>query len=391
MKNLKVERRFFTKIAAIVFGLILWVIIINIEDAEFSTRLNNVPIQLSGEITLESNNLIVSNKGDLTGASVSVRGKRSDIINFMSGVYATADVSKITEPGEYNIRLSYDVSINALYVTERKTTTVKIVVEELQRKTVEVIALQEGTITDSNKIIESTPKTKKVEVRGTAADLEKIAYAAALVDISNMSADSEVELPLSAVDEEYKLLDIKNNIYMSTEETNVKNKFYKRVSVPVEIEVKTASNNAFVIASQSVTTAVVGVSDDTELTALKAVLNYDEAQNGEYIAEIEQPKGVYIPREYKQVTVSLKTAPKVSGKVTVALSVQSDENQKVSAPEQVEIELSGAAELINSANVTAAIDVRGYDAGTHDVPITVDFKTAGAEVTGKPKVTVNIE
>ena len=206
MKKLNVERRFVSKIAAAVLGLIVWVIIINVEDANFSTRVNDIPIQVSGEIVLESNDLVVSNKGELGKASIRARGKRSDIINSMDNIYATADVSRITEPGEYNIKVSYDVSSNAIYITEQKTKSVKVIVEKMQRKEVDIVAVQSGTAEDSGKIVESAPVIRKAEVRGTANDLAKVKYAAVFVDIDGLIVDSETTGSIVAVDEQFKKL-----------------------------------------------------------------------------------------------------------------------------------------------------------------------------------------
>ena len=184
------NKRFITKILSVIAGIIFWVIIVYIEDAGFDTTLKGIPVQLSGEATIIQSDLVVVNKGEIGTASIAVRGKRSDIINSMDNISAVADISKITSPGVYNIKVSYDLATNALYITERKTQSVEVVVEKAVEKEVDIAIVQQGTNPNSNIIIETKTGSNKVRVKAAARDIEKISSMAAFVDISGMTEDN---------------------------------------------------------------------------------------------------------------------------------------------------------------------------------------------------------
>ncbi len=391
MKKIRVGKRAYSKIAALVLGLIVWTIIINVEDADFSAKINNVTVQISGETVLEDNDLVVANKGEIGEAGITVRGKRSDVINYMDDIYATADVSKITEPGEYNIRVSYDTVGNTLYITDRKTNTVKIVVEKMQKKELEVLALQKGATADSGKIIKSTPKAEKITVRGTAADLEKIEYAAVEVDASGTPEDSLQELPIITVDAQQKALTFKNNVYLSVDKTEVTNEVYNRLTVPVNVEVNSDTDDAFIIVSQSLEKIDVGITEGSELQEVKAVINYNSAEGTNYRVELEAEEGVYIPWESKEIEVELKVVPRVTETVTVPLSINAEEGDEISAPSQITLEVTGAEEEVSVGNITASVKIAGLESGVHTLPIDVEFKKTSLSVVGTPTVTLTVK
>lgn len=391
MKKLNVERKFVSKIAAAVLGLIVWVIIINVEDANFSTRVNDIPVQLSGEIVLENNDLVVSNKGELGKASIRVRGKRSDVINSMDNIYATADVSKIAEPGEYNIKVSYDVSTNAVYITEQKTTSVKVTVEKIQRKEIDVIAVQSGSAEDSGKIVESAPVVKKAEVRGTANDLAKVKYAAVFVDIDGLLVDSETSGSIVAVDEQFKKLDFKNNVNLNVDEVTVINTVYNKLRTPVTFEIKGGYDKAYIVESASFSELDVGVAEGTEAANVTATVKYNESAGKEYTVSLVADRGVYIPREYKTVTVKVKEVPLESKTLTVPVKFEKNDGQTVEASGQIDITVSGAGEELSAGNVVLTADVREYEPGKHSIPLKVKFTKSSLKTAERPVIDVEIK
>ncbi len=391
MKKIKVEKRRFTKIAALVVGIILWIILINVENADFTVRRKDIPVQITGESLLEERSLVVSNKEDVGEASISLRGKRSDVINYMGEVYATADVSKITDPGEYNVKLNYESPSNTLYITERETSTVKVIVEKLDKKEVDVIVIRKNEPAASGTIIESVPAVKKVVISGTAADLEQIAFAAVTVDVRSVAADSRQWLDIVPVDENNKALTFTNSIFLELDETEVINKVYNRLTLPVIPEVRTAGSEAFIIEELSLEEIDVGVAEGVTIENVKAIIEYTANAGEEYSVELQGGEGVYIPREYKNVMVKLRAVPKLNDSLAVPLEVAGASGKKVSVPEEVIIEVSGAGEELLPENITATVDVSELEAGTHDIQVEVEFKKTSLQLVKAPKATVVIE
>ena len=376
MKIKNIERKFFIQLISVIIGIILWAIIIYIEDASFDTTLKGIPVQLSGESSLMLDDLVVVNKGDIGQASISVRGKRSDIINAMDGVSAVADVSNIVSPGVYNIKVSYELATNALYITERKTSSVEVIVENAQSKEFDVNIVQQGTNLDSRMIVESKTDAEKITVKGAAEDIEKIKYMDVFVDISGMAADETADYAIKATDAQHKEIKFENSIYMEFDGVEVENILHKKLTLPVKIDFTAEDKEKYALEVESVSEEEidVGAASDIDITSLEAVVDYDEGtKNTEYTVRISEKEGVYIPPESRFVTVKIKVRPLTEQFITVPLTIKANEGEAYSAPQNVSLRIRGAAEDISAANITAEADITGYGPGLHPVEVKVAF------------------
>lgn len=394
MKIKNIERRFLIQLVSVVIGLILWAIIIYIEDANFEATIKSIPIQISGESVLVENNLIVSNRNEIDEAVIAVRGKRSDIINSMGNVSAIVDVSKIEAPGRYNVKISYELATNAIYITQRRNSNVEIVVEKAETKEFDVEVIHQGTNPNSGIIVQSEAEKKKVSVKGTKADVANIKHIAAFVDISEMIADTVSNYPLSAVDEQYKEVKPVNEIYLEYDGLEITSTLHKKRTLPVEIEFppELESKYAFEIESVSHSEIDVGVDTDVNITSLKAMLDYNEKTKAEeYVVPIEAPDGVYIPEKSKRVTVRLKVYPMAEQYVTVPLTVKAATGTSYTAPSEISFRVRGAQQYILAQNITAEADIMGYGPGTHTVEVNIQFSKTALYLTEKQYVSVTIQ
>ena len=387
------NKRFITKILSVIAGIIFWVIIVYIEDASFDTTLKGIPVQLSGEIAIIQSDLVVVNKGEIGSASIAVRGKRSDIINSMDNISAVADISKITSPGVYNIKVSYDLATNALYITERKTQSVEIVVEKAVEKEVDIAIVQQGTNPNSNIIIETKTGSDKVRVKAAARDIEKISSMAAFVDISGMTEDNISKYPIKAVDEQMREIKL-DYIYSEYDGIEVESKFYQKIKLPIEVEFnqRDMRKYAFQIESISAKEAEVGVLDNIEVESLKLPVDYDE-KTGEikYTVPIEPVRGVYIPPEYENITVKLKVQPVVEKTVAIPLTVTSKEKADGEIPKEISVRLKGAETELLAENVKATLDLSGYHTGNHNIKVLIEPLKDNISITEEKYIDVQIK
>lgn len=394
MKLKNKEKKLFLKLTSVIIGIILWAIIIYTEDANFDAVIKSIPIQISGETVIADNGLIVANRSELGAATVSVRGKRSDIINSMINTTATVDVSGIDEPGKYNLKVSYELASNAIYITQRKLSSIEIVVERAEEKEFDVEIIQQGTNPSSGIIVESRPETERVKVKGTGADLAAIKHMAVYVDISEMLGDTSLKYQLVALDEQYRELKTDNMIYPELYSVGVSSKLHKRRTLPVKIEFPEEDREkyAFEILSTSAEEIEVGADTGASTAALRAVLDYDEAKPGdEYILTIEEANGIYIPNESKTVTVRIKAYPMAEQYVTVPLSVNALSGEGYSAPSEISLRVKGAKQYLAAENITASADITGYGAGVHNVEVEISFSKQAMYLPEKQYVNITIQ
>ena len=228
-ENLKnIEKNSIMKLGSIILGIIIWVLVIYTENSNFETNINGIDIQISGENTLISNNLVVINKEEIKDGAVKIRGKRSDIIESMGNVSANIDVSSITSPGVYDAKVNYSVNSGALYIMKRKTPTVSVEVERTKLKELDVEIVQNEESVNNEMIVESISDIEKVSIEGSKEDMEKIKRAVIFVDVGNMTEDNVSEYQVVFTDEQLREVNFKNKVYKHDGYVKVINKVYKK-------------------------------------------------------------------------------------------------------------------------------------------------------------------
>ena len=390
MKVKNIERRFLMQLISIIVGLILWVVLIYIEDASFETTLKDIPIQLSGEATLLNNDLMVVNKSSIGEAVISVRGKRSDIINSMDDIYAAVDVSKITVPGVYSIKVTYELETNALYITEKKTASVEISVEKVQSHDFDIKVVQQG-VPVPDKLIESQISQDKVKIKGSLNDISQIDHVAVFVDVSAITHETVSRYALIAVDKDDKEIKFTDEIYMASDGIDVTNVAHKKIKVPVKADLRDPGKKCVLkLESISESEVYIGVDSNITVPELKAVINYDE-KNTEYTVMLENIDGVYIPPESRTVTVKIKAELITEQYISVPLNVKKTDAQQFSAPSEVTLRVRGAATDITPSNITAEIDITAHGPGVFSAEVNVTFKEPTLSLAEKQYISVNIE
>ncbi|MBE6993892.1 MAG: hypothetical protein E7423_04545 [Ruminococcaceae bacterium] len=188
------------KAAALLMAFLLWLFLVSGRDVNMSKTFSRVPVDLRGVDSLTANNLILTG-GSQSTVSFRVTGS-SDRIAMLSdndGLTVTADLSGITEPGEYDLK--YQVTASTSEVTISKiTASVPVVVDRLISKSVPVDlelsgTLQSGYVSDGYSL-----DPDAVTVTGPAQVLDTIVSAAADFDISDVRASTQTTLSYTLVD-----------------------------------------------------------------------------------------------------------------------------------------------------------------------------------------------
>ena len=383
--NLKnIEKNSIMKLGSIILGIIIWVLVIYTENSNFETNINGIDIQISGENTLISNNLVVINKEEIKDGAVKIRGKRSDIIESMGNVSANIDVSSITSPGTYDAKINYSVNSGALYITKRKKPTVSVEVERTKLKEFDVEIIQNDEFADEKIIVESVSELDKVSIEGAKTDIEKIKHAVLFVDVENMTEDNVSEYQVVFTDEQFKEVEFENKVYKHDEYVKVTNKIYQKAVLPVEIEFN-EDKNKYVIETEWISekNVIVGLGEGTDVKSLKVKIDEKLGSEAkEYTAKLQDLTGIYMP-DAQDVKVKARALPIVSREVTVPVEVIFDDNQKYIVDEKIKLKAKGAEEYINEKNIKAKVNIKGLTPGVHNVKVEIVTEKDGLTVSEK--------
>ncbi len=188
------------KLASLIFAMIVWFLVTNINDPVTSVKYTNIPV------TLKNTNLI-TDQGQVytvldntdTISSVTIYAPRS-IIDSLSqnNVVATADIQDLSSLNTVSINVTTNKYADKIenYVTSHDV--VKLSVERKATKTLALSATTSGTLTDGYIIGEVSPEQNMIRITGPESVVQSVQTAQVDVDVtgftSNIGTDADIVL-----------------------------------------------------------------------------------------------------------------------------------------------------------------------------------------------------
>ena len=148
MNNLKENKAVYV-ILSILIATVLWFYVVTQVITDTTDTIKNVPVAVAGLDVLESRNLMITEQ-NINELDIKVAGNRNSLVKLLKdNINVTADVSSITQAGEYELRctvsLPTTIMAGSATVNERDSYRVIFTVEEKIKKTVPI----EGNCTGS--------------------------------------------------------------------------------------------------------------------------------------------------------------------------------------------------------------------------------------------------
>ena len=223
------------KLFSLLLAIVLWLLIVQIEDPVETRPFSNIPVKLVNTELLDRQNKVFEVLDRSDTVRVRVRAPRSVFESLRAGdIVAEADVSKLTDintvPITYyiqNLSVTYD-SI------EGDHDTVQLDVEDKKTRWIDLTYNTIGEVADGYMVYSVTPDQNRIEVTGPASLVDTISYAETGIDVSGAKRDltANVELELFDADgvkvDQTRLTTNVSYIHMAVEVLAVK-------EVPVEV------------------------------------------------------------------------------------------------------------------------------------------------------------
>ncbi|SDA43377.1 YbbR domain-containing protein [Butyrivibrio sp. INlla18] len=196
----KITANWGLKLASLIFAIIIWFLVTNINDPVISVRYTNVPV------TLKNTNLITDQgqvytilDGSDTISSVTIYAPRS-IIDSLSqnNVVATADVQDLSSLNTVTINVTTNKYSDKIQKIVTSTDVVKLSVERKASKTLALTATTSGTLSDGYIIGDVTTEQNMIRINGPESVIQNIQSAEVDVDVtgftSNIGTDADIIL-----------------------------------------------------------------------------------------------------------------------------------------------------------------------------------------------------
>lgn len=275
-KILAALKRFVTvnvgyKIIAVVFAIILWLVVVNIQNPASTRTFSNIPVTIINEESVLDGDHVYTIKSGKT-ASISVAGTRSVLGNLSSSDFeAVADFSalSLTNAAPITVTLSSD---KARYESQiditLKTTSMVINVEELVTNEFPVQIHYLGTKPDDLVIDKIDIQPETITVSAPESVSSSLASVGVMVNYNDIRPNEPIELTPNLYDDTgNEILKEDNNITLSSDIVTVQFISYETKMVPVKIEPLGTPAEGYELSNVSLSKQTVGIKGPTDLLA----------------------------------------------------------------------------------------------------------------------------
>ena len=361
------------KLASLIFAMVVWFLVTNINDPITSVRYTNIPV------TLKNTNLITDQgqvftvlDGSDTISSVTIYAPRS-IIDSLSqnNVIATADLQELSSFNTVSIDVKTNKYFDKIEKIDTSSDMVKLSVERKASKSLALGATTSGSLADGYVIGDVSTEQNMVRISGPESVVNSITSATVDVDVTGFTSNIGTDADIMLLDAEGEVVD-SSLVSMNIKTVRVNVVIYETKYVPITYTVTGEPANGYIftkeIESTPDTVQIAGRSNvlasineikvedpNIDVSGLSGNLNYT------YNLAQYLPSGVtFADKEF-------------SGSVSVVVHVSGVETRTYDVPVS-NISISGEAEGFNiyvddSEYNTVSLTLQG-------LPVTLDSVSA---------------
>ncbi len=268
------------KLASLIFAIVVWFLVTNINDPITSVRYTNIPVTLMNtSLITDQGQVYTILDGSDTISSVTLYAPRS-IIDSLSqnNVVATADIQDLSSLNTVSINVTTNKYRDKIETIVSSSDVVKLSVERKASKSLALGATTSGSLADGYVIGDVTTDQNMVRISGPESVVNRIASANVDVDVtgftSNIGTDADIEL-----------LDVDGNevdtslVSMNIKAVRVNVVIYETKYVPITYEVKgeAASGYMYTMQVESTPDSVLIAGRSNTIASVSEIKVDDEA------------------------------------------------------------------------------------------------------------------
>lgn len=389
----KLKNNLGLKIIAVIFSVLLWWLVVNIDDPmDTKQYIVNVSVINTEVITNAGKSFQILD--NTNSATVTVKGRRKILGEIKtSHIIATADLREMQD-SSVPIRIKIAGFEGNYEAVTAYPQNIQVSVENTQKKTFPITAVATGTPRDGYVVGGMTVSPQSVDISGPESMVKKISKVVAKVDVSEISSDTTMETELIYYDAAENRIDkslLSSNCDKNGVTVSVDIWHTKKVSLNFDTSgIRTEEGYVFTgIEAEPQSIRVAGTNELlNELTQLD--IKAEELKiskldaNEEVIVDISKylPEGIILA-DSDGNNVVVRIIVEKAGTKSILLPVGAIQIEN--APEkfvlekgpaqEVELQFSGskeALEKLTSENITATIDLKIITGvGTYDVPVEI--------------------
>ena len=382
------------KVVALLFAVLLWGYVLAVENPEYTKRVRDVEISVTGEDTLNARGLmLVTREIATTDVDVLCRiSKHSELdASRISCVVDLGSRAISLDENENSKTISLDVQADVASdygkVQALSVSSVDLTVARLStRGNIQVGVRYTGSLPEG--YIVDVPNTLSISLTGQKSELDQIARGEVVVDLNTFPVNDpetlantyDRVLPVQFYNSANVRLDgiTESNGEAVTANVRVVIRAYKEVKiVPTVQMLEEGYEWNCVLSRESVTLygdrATLDAIDAIHTETITAVPSMKESKT---LVDLILPDGVEVSEDFNTtisvtITVSEKTSER---EIEIQITYQGAEGvtRKEGSTETVRVRITGTIVSLQSFKpewISATVDLAGLGAGTHELPI----------------------
>lgn len=279
------------KILSVVFAIIIWAVIMAQTNPPRKKIVYNIPVEISGLATMSQRGLALSEMPELLKDTVDVTLEvpMDDLSKVnIDNVTASVDFSKITDVGEYDLK----INLSSVYGTPLSATqsVVPVSIESLVTSYVPVKLKFEGALDATHRQGKATLTPTQIKISGPETEVNRVSSAQVVIDLDGLKEEYSQSEVYTLVDEngmpvEYDgfTMDVGNSVsvlmpvypikdvsvaYESSISGMVKEGYYLEKVEVLPATVRIAADEKVLSTIATLSTALIDVNDLSEDTTL---------------------------------------------------------------------------------------------------------------------------
>ncbi len=238
MKPIK-ERRWVYVLLSVLIATTLWLFVRMDEDPEMENRERAVPVVTTGERVLETQGLMIDS---ISPSDVTLiwKGNWREVSQLnRDNVSVSVDVSKITEPGEYNLEFVpvYPATVATSEVSLQNSIpqTISVTVTKIYTKSVDIQPVFKGSVKDGYQAGEIIVEPEQVQISGTQEKVDDVHRVQVVLEQKNMEESFSGELELQFLDQAGKVVET-TGLRLSMERAQVYMPIVVMKEIPLSVD-----------------------------------------------------------------------------------------------------------------------------------------------------------
>lgn len=359
------------KILAVLFSIILWLIVVNINDPITTVNFYGVPVDIINADSITGQGKMYEVLDGTDSVDVTVKANRSIALSLSKdNIKAVADMEQLTFMDTVGIQLSSNRYNDKLDSITSSTENLKVNIENMQRNQLVVSCETVGEPEEGYMLGNITTDQNLVRLSGPESAISKVNKAVASVNVAGMAADISTAAELKLYDEEGNQINDKS-ITTNISSVKVNVEILAKATVPLTFTTVGTPTSGYAVSGQIVATpdtvTIAGKKSliDTVTQIEIADLNVTEqSSNMTTVVNVKDylPDGVRYIGTSKDANVSVVVG--IEKESTVTLEVPGKNIVLANTPagvkgtmekleDTVSIQITGLSSVVDTINETA--------------------------------------